>query len=72
MKHLDRKNTTIVAISLLAGLLTSFSPISEKEEAISRNVEALARGEGSSSIDCIYAEGKCIINNTIYPGMTHK
>ena len=55
MKHLDRKNTIIVAISLLAGLLTSFSPISEKEEAISRNVEALARGEGSSSIDCIYA-----------------
>lgn len=72
MKHLNSKKTIIVILSLLTGLLTSFSPISEKEEAIANNIEALSRGEGSTSNPCIYVEGKCIINGKKYFGMTYK
>lgn len=72
MKHLNSKKAIILILSLLTGLLTSFSPISEKEEAIARNIEVLSKGEGSTSIDCIYVEGWCHINGITYPGMTYK
>lgn len=72
MKHLNSKKTIIAILSLLAGLLTSFSPIPEKEEAIANNIEALSRGEGSTSNPCIVAEGKCHINGHTFNGMTYK
>lgn len=73
MKHLNYKFTIAILLSLLVGILTSFSTISKREEAISRNIEAISRGEGSSSdLPCIFQEGKCIIKNKIYPGMTMK
>lgn len=72
MKQLNLKNTTIMAIILLAGLFTSFSPASDKEEVISHNVEALSRGEGGANNPCINAEGKCHIYGHTYIGLTNK
>lgn len=72
MKHLIKKITLIILMSLFVGILVSFSFISEREEAISRNVEALSRGEGSSVSPCVVGEGKCFYNGYKHYGMIVK
>ena len=72
MKHLNYKLIIVILLSSLVGILTSYSTISEREEAISRNVEALSRGEGSASNHCIEVEGKCHIYGQTHVGMSNK
>ena len=72
MKHLIKKITLIILMSLFVGILVSFSFISEREEAISRNVEVLSRGEGSSTSPCVFGEGICHYNGYTYYGMIIK